>query len=66
MQPCLFHVLKNFEREITTTKRTITEAEKKRTIAILNDMVYADSEETYEALYREMESLLGFFVGSRQ
>lgn len=38
LQLCLFHVLKNFEREITTTKRGISEIERKRVLAILKDM----------------------------
>lgn len=30
MQLCLYHVIKNFEREITTTKRNITEQQQKK------------------------------------
>lgn len=56
-QLCLFHVIRNFEREITTVKRNINDIEKKRVLAILMDMVYANSEEKYDNLYSELKSL---------
>lgn len=56
-QLCLFHVLQNFKREITTTKRGITEIERKRVLAVITDMVYSVSEESYDSLYEELYNL---------
>lgn len=50
-------MLQNFKREITTVKREITEIERKRVLAVITDMVYAVSEESYNNLYDELESL---------
>lgn len=57
LQICLFHVLKNFEREITTTKRNISESQRKRVLSIITDMVYAENEENYLYYYDELKRL---------
>lgn len=56
-QLCLFHVLQNVKREITTTKRGITAIERKRVLAVITDMVYSVSEESYDSLYEELYNL---------
>lgn len=56
-QLCLYHVIKNFEREVTTVKRGITDIERKRILLILNDMVYASSIDVYNSLYNELVNL---------
>lgn len=57
MQICLFHIIKNFEREITTKKRNITECERNQSITIIKDMIYADSESSYMYYYDELQKL---------
>lgn len=54
---CEFHVLQAFNREITTTKRQINENEKTTVLAIIQDMVYAESEDKYKYLYDQLIAL---------
>lgn len=56
-QLCVFHVLQIFEREITTAKRGITPEQRKEVISILIKMVYAESRQQYNQLYRALQNL---------
>ncbi|XP_044597191.1 uncharacterized protein LOC123273784 [Cotesia glomerata] len=54
---CAFHTLKTFNREITTDKRGITQQERDESKRILQQMVYAESEERYLELYEELQKM---------
>lgn len=54
IQICIFHALKTFDREITTKKRNITEAEKEVALSILRNMVYCESFEEYSELHQKL------------
>lgn len=53
---CVFHVSQIFEREITTQKRNITQEEREKCLYILNEMIYARSEQRYNELYEMLEN----------
>lgn len=53
---CIFHVGQTFNREITTQKRKITVQEREICLYILNQMIYARSEERYKELYELLEN----------
>lgn len=53
---CIFHVGQIFIREITTTKRGINSEQCKICLAILNKMIYADSQDRYNELYTELQN----------
>ena len=52
---CLYHVLRTFCREITSDKMGITAAERLHVLDILQRMSYATKEETYFAIYKELQ-----------
>lgn len=54
LQICLYHVLVNFGREITTTKREITTSERETVLEIIQRLVYSTSEEVYDSAYEEL------------
>lgn len=57
LQICLYHVLVNFSREITTTKRNITKAERQNALDVIQRLVYSTSEESYDNVYQELIDL---------
>lgn len=57
LQICLYHVLVNFSREITTSKRNITKAEREVVLEIIQRLVYSASEESYDSIYNEFVAL---------
>lgn len=54
LQICLFHVLQIFNREITTSKREITKEQRCQALEILQDLVYSESSESYDAFYEKL------------
>ncbi|XP_057336089.1 MATH and LRR domain-containing protein PFE0570w-like [Microplitis mediator] len=62
---CAFHTLRTFNREITTEKRRITPTERDEAKRILQQMVYAETEDRYNELYDELrrlpKSILDYF-----
>lgn len=54
LQLCIFHVLQNFKREISTKRMGITGEQKKEVLEILQRMVYATTEKKYLDLYQEL------------
>lgn len=56
-QLCVFHIYQIFEREITTAKRNISKEQRKRILAILHKMVYAQSVALYEQRYQELQNM---------
>lgn len=56
IQLCLFHTLRAFKREITTIKMGITDLQVSRCLEIISKMAYAESEDQYEQLYRELKN----------
>jgi zinc finger SWIM domain-containing protein 3 len=57
IQICLFHTLRNFNREITTAKRGITAAQREVVLEILVKMAYSRSSLEYDSLYTELCNL---------
>lgn len=57
LQICLYHVLVNFGREITTTKRNITKDERDAVLEVIQRLVYSTSEESYDSAYQELLDL---------
>lgn len=53
---CVFHVSQIFNRNITTAKMQITVAERKLCLQILNNMIYAKSQDEFDALYNELQA----------
>ncbi|XP_047146768.1 uncharacterized protein LOC124819321 [Hydra vulgaris] len=49
---CLFHTMRTFNREITTSKLGITCGERTSSLEIIQKLAYATSEEVYDELYR--------------
>lgn len=54
LQICLFHVLRNFNREITTTKRQITAAQREQILELLCKMTYSRTPAEYDRLYQQL------------
>lgn len=54
---CIFHVQQIFQREITTSKRSIDDETKKDALTILTNMIYCRSEHEYDQLYQQLEAL---------
>ncbi len=52
LQICLFHVLRTFNREISTVKRNITTAQ--RALDILQSLCYSQSEDDYQKEYKKL------------
>lgn len=59
LQICLFHVLQTFNREITTSKRQITQVQRQQVLELLQKLCYARSEEYYNEQYENL-CILGF------
>lgn len=57
IQICLFHALRNFNREITTAKRSITAAQRELVLDILARMAYSRSSAEYDHLYSTLRNL---------
>lgn len=57
LQICLFHVLRNFNREITTAKRQITSVQREQVLEILCKMAYSRTATEYDRLYQELLKL---------
>lgn len=57
LQICLFHVLRTFNREITTAKRKITTEQRTKVLKILMRLCYARTEEYYDRQYQILSSL---------
>ncbi len=57
IQICLFHALRNFNREITTTKRNITTAQREVVLDILAKMAYSRNSIEYDILYTKLRDL---------
>lgn len=57
LQLCIFHVLRNFDREITTKKMDISGQQKKNVLAIIQKMVFASTLGEYDELYGELSAL---------
>ena len=51
LQICLFHVLRTFGREITTTKANITPADRQEILQMIEKIVYSRTSEEYDRLY---------------
>ena len=63
---CLFHTLRTFKREVTTSKLGITE-EERDSLQILQSLAYAKSPDEYENLHRKLlneapRSVLDYFT----
>lgn len=54
LQICLYHVLVNFGREITATKRNITIAQREAVLEVIQRLVYSTCEEAYDSAYQEL------------
>ena len=54
LQLCLFHVLRSFGREVTTTAMTIRPAERYLVLDIFQKMAYETSQNTYEQLRQQL------------
>lgn len=57
LQLCIFHVLQNFNRELSTKSMSINYEKKKKVYAIMQRMVYAPTEEKYMEAYEELKAL---------
>lgn len=57
LQICLFHVLRTFNREVTTCKRNIMKEQRDKALEILQSMCYARSEDIYDKLYEKLAQL---------
>ena len=54
LQLCMFHVLRNFRREVSVEKLGISVGEKIRALEILQDIVYSKSDEQYKLHYNKL------------
>ena len=52
---CLFHTLRSFKREVTTSKMGISEESRDLSLRLLQSMAYAQSSDRYEQLLKEFE-----------
>lgn len=61
---CVFHASQTYKREITTKERNIDQPERDICQRILNEMIYARSEERYNELYGMLENTecIGKFI----
>lgn len=57
IQICLFHALRNFNREVTTAKRAITTTQREAVLDILVKMAYSRCSLEYDNLYIELCNL---------
>jgi zinc finger SWIM domain-containing protein 3 len=64
LQLCLFHVLRNFRREITPEKLGITPGEKNCALVILQNRAYSRSEEEYQTFYDKLSNEFPYYVVS--
>lgn len=51
---CIFHAMRTFNREISTNKLGITQAQRQMALEILQKMVYSRDPATYNALYEDL------------
>ena len=54
LQLFLFHVLRSFDREVTTTAMTIRPVERYLVLDIFKKMAYVTSQDTYEQLRQQL------------
>ena len=54
LQLCMFHVPRNFRREVSVEKLDISVGEKIRALEILQDIVYSKSDEQYKLHYNKL------------
>ena len=59
LQICLYHVLRTFSREVTTSKANINSEERTRILEHLQKMAYSKSEEAYMDTYNELKEFGG-------
>lgn len=57
LQICLYHVLVNFGREVTTQKRNITKNERESALDVIQRLVYSTSMDFYDSTYQELVDL---------
>lgn len=57
LQLCIFHVLQNFNRELSTRKMSINAETKKKVFSIMQRMVYATTYVKYGEAYEELKAL---------
>lgn len=57
LQICLFHVLRTFNREITSAKRNITTKQRDEALKILQSLCYARSKDSYDEHYKKLSEL---------
>lgn len=57
LQICFFHVMRTFNREITTAKRNITKEQRNDALKILQSLCYARSEDIYYEHYEQLSKL---------
>lgn len=57
LQICLFHVLRTFYREISTSKREITKGEREIALELLQNLCYSRTEEAYDTTYQQLIEL---------
>lgn len=62
LQICLFHVLRTFSREVTTSKVNINSEERTRILEILQKMAYSRSEDAYIDSYNKLKEFGGAVV----
>ena len=48
---CLFHTFRSFHREVVVDKTGITSGQRNMCLELLQEMAYATSEESYQAIY---------------
>ena len=53
LQICLFHVKRNFGREVTTSKHNITSSEREEYLAYIERLVHSKSEDDYQRVLAE-------------
>lgn len=54
---CIFHVIQNFNREITTRKMDINIKTRNKVLQTLEKMIYSETENEYNTLYEELRGL---------
>lgn len=57
LQLCIFHVMQNFHREVSTKNMGITGLQKKQAITVLQKMMYAPTPLEYSSFYDDLVAL---------
>ena len=57
LQLCLFHVKRNFAREITTSKHNITSSEREEYLQYIEKLVHARDEDEYQDTLKDFRHL---------